>query len=86
MDETQKNVIRIKHWLTHNKDHISGYMEAAAQLEKAGHSKAAEHLKNGIELVKKADEAFEAALGELPSTPDTEEHHHHHHHDHSHSH
>jgi hypothetical protein len=84
MDDVQKSRIRMLHWIEHNIDHVSGYKEVAAVLEKAGYSQAADRIRKGIDSIKEANEHFEAAIIDLPDS--AEEHGHSHSHDHGHTH
>ncbi len=67
MDENQKTLIRLKHWIDHNLDHLMGYKEVAAQMDQQGFSQVAENIRLAIDHVEKANGSFEAALFELES-------------------
>ncbi|MFH0822752.1 MAG: hypothetical protein V2B18_08360 [Pseudomonadota bacterium] len=84
MDEIQKNRIRIKHWITHNDDHLKGYEEVAATLRSHGQNDAADKIENAAEFIGSANRAFEEALEclgpEDHSHTEEKGHSHHHHH------
>jgi hypothetical protein len=99
MDDVQKSSIRLSHWIDHNIEHVSGYVEVAQILDEQGFPAAAELVREGIRLVEQANRQFESALALLPakgkrSTPavpiDLPSHGHYHHrhgskgHDHEH--
>lgn len=67
MDENRKTLIRLKHWIDHNLDHLMGYKEVAAQMEQQGFSQVAERIRIAIKHVEKANGSFEEALADLES-------------------
>lgn len=82
MDETRKAVIRLKHWIDHNLDHLMGYKEVAALLEKEGYKEVVDRIREGITHVEKANSSFENALAKLEAElgalePSEHDHHHH---------
>ncbi len=85
MDETEKSTIRLTHWIDHNVDHLKGYEEVAQTLEQAGRSEAATRIRQGIRMIREANDEFRAALSHLPAeaVPGAKETHgEHHHHGH----
>ncbi len=98
MDELEKSRIRLDHWIAHNHDHVKGYAEVAANLQKCGCGGAAALIREAIRLVQEADERFREALMLIPGEGQESnaecsgqpccqhkhdhEHHHEHHHDH----
>ena len=81
MNDIEKSRIRLKHWLDHNEDHLKGYEDVAALLEKEGLAEAAAKVRQGIEMTSKANDEFRAALLHYPepaSSADPD-------HDHNHS-
>jgi ABC-type Zn2+ transport system substrate-binding protein/surface adhesin len=91
MDETQKNVIRIGHWVSHNRDHIKGYLEVAESLERSARKDVAELIRQAAAAIENANAIFERALSMLNpegtlGTDPTESHHHGHAHRHDHGH
>ena len=69
----------ISHWLNHNEDHGSEYRKWAEVARQAGYVSTAEFIEEAVELLAKADKAFEKALKSVGGPG--KEHHHHHHHD-----
>jgi hypothetical protein len=65
MDETRKSVIRLKHWIDHNLDHLMGYKEVAAHLGQKGFKDVVAEVEEGIGHVEQANKAFEKALARL---------------------
>ena len=90
MNTLEKSRIRLRHWIDHNADHLKGYREVAEALDAEGAVEAAERIRQGIELMERADEELETALKLLPeptgththSHTETHDHSHHHHHSH----
>ena len=78
--DVEKLQMLISHWLQHNEDHGREYAKWAKVAREAGYSPAAECMEEAVELLAKADRAFEKAL-ELVGGPGKEHHHNHHHHD-----
>lgn len=72
----------LSHWLEHNRDHGREYGKWAEVARRSGLATTAECLERAVELLAKADQAFEKALASLGG-PVKEHHHnsHHHHHD-----
>lgn len=86
MDDMKKCLIRLSHWIDHNTDHLKGYEELAAILEKQG-LHAAVHLRQGIRAIEVANEEFLKARKALAehvgvSEPSSSERGHGHHHTH----
>jgi hypothetical protein len=89
MDDLQKSKVRLVHWIEHNVDHLKGYEEVAALLEREGKHSVASSIRKGIDLIKAANGEFDKALQDLSEIVGDEhdhEHTHAHAHGHSHSH
>jgi hypothetical protein len=86
MDEIQKSRIRLKHWVDHNEDHLKGYEDVAQLLETQGLSEAASRIRQGIDMTRKANDEFRAALSFFPAETASSEHSHDDHHSHDHGH
>jgi hypothetical protein len=84
MDDIQKNRVRLTHWISHNSEHLTGYMEMAENLEGMGLNEAAEKVRRAVSLVKATNHEFERALTLLGGS--VSEHNHDHGHSHSHKH
>ncbi len=84
MNDVEKSIIRIRHSIDHNKDHMDGYNQVVEVLKKAGCMNAVEKLEIGISHVKLANEAFASALSHLPESGVDVHSHDHENHDHSH--
>jgi hypothetical protein len=67
MDDIQKSIIRLRHWIDHNLDHIKGYDEVAQLLDQKKFSDAAEMIRRGTHLIEEANSEFEKALESLGS-------------------
>jgi hypothetical protein len=84
MNDTEKCRIRLSHWIDHNIDHLKGYMEVAAILDKEGLAEAAAEVKEGISLIEAANDRLRRSVGKLPhdhsETGEGEPSGHHHHH------
>ena len=65
MEFDEKARIRIEHWLNHNESHLNGYREFAEQLEAAGMSAGAVHIRNMIALTIKSNQCLMEALNVL---------------------
>jgi len=74
--DVEKLQMLISHWLNHNEDHGSEYGKWAEVARQAGYVSTAEFIEEAVELLAKADKAFEKAL-ESVSGPGKEHHHHH---------
>ncbi len=90
MDEIEKSVIRMRHWIDHNKDHLDGYIQVADLLEQHNQKPAAVKLREAVRLVEETNKIFEDAISLLPQVKAPESRHSHgdhkHGHGHSHSH
>lgn len=86
MDEVEKSKIRLSHWIGHNLEHLTGYIELAELLENQGLTGVANKIRSGVGLVEKANKEFEEALSMLGGAGEVmaEAHSHHHKHEHSH--
>jgi formyltetrahydrofolate hydrolase len=65
MDFVEKAKIRLEHWRTHNDHHHEEYQLFAEQLEDAGKTKSATHIREMIELSSKMSDCLGDALKEL---------------------
>jgi len=76
--DIEKLQMLLTHWLQHNASHGQEYGKWAAVARQAGHSYTAECIEEAVDLLAKADKAFERALQSVggPSKG-----HHHHQHD-----
>ena len=60
--DVEKLQMLISHWLNHNVDHGSEYGKWAEVARQAGYVSTAEFIEEAVELLAKADKAFEKAL------------------------
>lgn len=65
MDFLEKAKIRLEHWVDHSDHHIEEYSDFADQLEQAGKSESAEHIREMIKLNQKSTERLKRALEAL---------------------
>ncbi len=65
MDDIQKSMIRLRHWIDHNLDHMKGYDEVAQLLDKNNFSASADMIRRGTRLIEEANSEFEKALESL---------------------
>jgi hypothetical protein len=65
MDFVEKAKIRLEHWRTHNDHHHEEYQMFAEQLEDAGKTKSAAHIREMIELSSKMSDCLGYALKEI---------------------
>ncbi len=65
MDDIQKSIIRLRHWIDHNLDHMKGYDEVAQLLDKNNFSASADMIRRGTRLIEEANSEFEKALESL---------------------
>jgi hypothetical protein len=98
MDQVQKTIVRLSHWIDHNVEHIAGYQEAADSLEREGFGKAAESVRRGISLIEEANRSLDEALSHISDADQSRDrgrcgahhehgsHGHHHHGSHGHEH
>jgi hypothetical protein len=77
--DIEKLQMLLTHWLQHNQSHGREYAKWASVARQTGHSKAAEYIEQAVDLLAKADMAFEKALSAVGGQG--KEHRHHHHHD-----
>ena len=75
--DIEKLQMLITHWLQHNESHGKEYAKWVAVAREAGHSTTAEHIEQAVDMLAKADRAFEKAL-ESVGGPRQGQHHHHH--------
>jgi hypothetical protein len=61
MEDTQKCLVRLSHWIDHNGDHLKGYEEVAAILDAQGLNEAASFVRQGIRAVETANAEFRKA-------------------------
>ena len=79
--DIEKLQLLISHWLQHNESHGAEYAKWAAAARQAGHPTTAEYIEQAIDLLAKADKAFEMALKSVGGPRKGHQHHQHHHHD-----
>lgn len=65
MKHTEKARIRIEHWLKHNESHLQNYREFAEELEAAGISASAGHIREMISWTIESNQCLNAALNAL---------------------
>lgn len=75
--EIEKLQLLISHWLQHNEDHGKEYAKWAALAKEAGQATAAECIEQAVDLLAKADRAFEKALASVGGPGKRHQHHHH---------
>jgi hypothetical protein len=71
----------LTHWLQHNENHGKEYAKWALVARESGNPAAAEYIGQAIDLLGKADEAFEKALKAVGGPVKGHSGHEHHHHD-----
>ena len=79
--DIEKLQMLITHWLEHNESHGEEYAKWAAVARQAGHPTTAEHIEQAVDLLAKADKAFEKALESVGGPHQGHRPHQHHHHD-----
>jgi hypothetical protein len=77
--DIEKLQMLISHWLQHNESHGREYAKWVEVARKAGYSTTAEHIERAVDLLAKADRAFEKALASVGGPSKGQQHHHHHH-------
>ena len=65
MDFVEKAKVRLEHWITHSDHHYEEYAVFADQLEEAGKSESAKHIKEMIDLSGRATDCLRKALKAL---------------------
>jgi len=65
MNDIQKSIIRLRHWIDHNLEHMKGYDEVAKLLEKNSFVAVADMIRQGTRLIEEANSQFEKALESL---------------------
>ena len=65
MDFVEKAKVRLEHWLSHNDHHIEEYGEFAEQLEQAGKSESAGHIREMADHVARSTECLKKAIAAL---------------------
>ena len=65
MDLVEKGKIRIEHWITHNEHHEEEYVMFAEQLEGAGQTESATHIREMIELTSRCTDCLRKSLKAL---------------------
>ena len=86
MDELDKAVIRVHHWVGHGRDHIDDYRRMAEYLKGAGRTEAAEELDRVVELEQRAAAHMRRAAELLGPPKHAPGHDHDHGHGHRHEH
>jgi hypothetical protein len=65
MDFSEKAGIRIAHWIEHNASHIQEYENFARELDTAGKSACAQHIRAMAALTAQSNECLRLALATL---------------------
>lgn len=65
MEFAEKAKIRIEHWLKHNESHLNDYREFAEELEAAGISASAGHIREMISWTIESNQCLNKALNAL---------------------
>ena len=65
MDVIEKAKIRIEHWIHHNEHHGEEYEMFAEQLEDAGKSESAGHIREMVKIISKSTDCLKNALDSL---------------------
>ena len=65
MDFVEKARVRLEHWLSHNDHHLEEYEDFAQQLESAGNSESAGHIREMVEHASLSTECMRKALKAL---------------------
>lgn len=65
MDFVEKAKIRLEHWITHNDHHQEEYAMFADQLEEAGKSESAAHIRTMTDFTAKSTDCLRKALDAL---------------------
>lgn len=65
MDLVEKGKIRLEHWITHNEHHEEEYVMFAEQLEGAGQTESAKHIREMIELTSRCTGCLHKSLEAL---------------------
>lgn len=95
MDDLQKTIIRIHHWVGHGADHLRDYQQAAEILDAAGQTEAAAEMRRVVELETQAAAHTKRAaeivgpppkVGQKAGHDHGHDHNHHHGHGHDHDH
>lgn len=70
MNFAKKAKIRIEHWIHHNLDHLEDYEFFAAELETAGKSESARHIREMGGLLSRSNDHLKEALRYLEAGGD----------------
>lgn len=65
LSETQKILKLLHHWIHHNDDHATNYIDWARKIEALGFTTAARHLRTAAELTNTVSREFEAAASAI---------------------
>ena len=65
MDIIEKAKIRIEHWITHSDHHQEEYEMFVEQLEEAGKTESARHIREMVDLTARSTECLRKALKTL---------------------
>jgi hypothetical protein len=65
MDFVEKARVRLEHWLSHNDHHLEEYEDFASQLESAGKSESARHIREMVKHAALSQECMKKALKAL---------------------
>jgi len=75
--DVEKLQMLLDHWLQHNESHGKEYAQWAQVAREAGHPAAAGYIEEAVDLLAKADKAFEKALQSVGGPRKGQPHHHH---------
>jgi hypothetical protein len=76
--DLEKLQMLLTHWLQHNEGHGKEYAQWIEVARQAGHFSTAEYIEQAVDLLAKADKAFEKALESVGGPSKGDGHHHHH--------
>ncbi len=65
MDLVDKAKIRLEHWISHNDQHFQEYKDFAEQLESAGKTESAGHIRELMDHAARSAECMKKALRSL---------------------
>ena len=65
MEFEEKARIRLEHWIHHSEDHHQEYVSFARELEEAGKTASAQHLKDMIDLTTRTTGCLKKAMKAL---------------------
>lgn len=65
MEQEQKAIIRMEHWLKHNEGHLDEYKQFAEKMDKAGNKETARHIQDMAAFIAQSNECLGKALASL---------------------